>query len=159
MGGASRVITASLRGASRRSNLMAGLPRSLRLLAMTMGATMFVPFFASAVGVGVTPSELDVTVSINQTVERELEVTNTSDEPGRYTVSADEYTAYFAIYPPEFDVVPNETQRVRVQIAGRKGGRFGTNLTVVGMPIDQRVFNAGSGVKVPVRVAVIGESS
>ncbi|MDO8435313.1 MAG: hypothetical protein Q7S89_01365 [bacterium] len=116
----------------------------------------FLPFSAHAVGVGVTPSEIEVNVPINQIVEETVIVTNTSDEPGRYSVTPDEYTAYFKVYPSEFDLPPHQEQRVRVQIHGLKGGRFGTNLSVVGMPTDQRVFNAGSGVKVPVRVAVLG---
>lgn len=120
---------------------------------------LFLPSTVNAVGVGVTPSEIEAVVWINEHVDKEITVKNTSDEVGRYSVEADEYKAFFEIYPPEFTLEPDKIQNVVVRIFGRKAEKFGTNLSIIGMPSDQRKFNTGSGVKVPVQVDARGESN
>jgi len=124
-------------------------------------ALLLFPFFVlpvKAVGVGVEPVSLEIKVGATGTPRTTLKITNPSVEPGIFIVSADDLAPWFTFEPKEARLEAGEARVVTVIVHPRRSGRFATNLSVVGYPLDTRSFNAGSGLKVPVQLVVTGVS-
>jgi len=107
-----------------------------------------------AVGIGVKPSflELDISKGADQTAK--LTVYNVSSEAAWYRVYADELSDWITIEPANFRLEASETKQINVIVQAVEEGRQVTNLSVVASPLDKRVFNADSGVKIPLRLNI-----
>ncbi|OIP80571.1 MAG: hypothetical protein COT39_00090 [Parcubacteria group bacterium CG08_land_8_20_14_0_20_48_21] len=124
------------------------------IAAISVIAVVALPVFA--IGVGVTPSALEVSGRKGGAAEALLMVTNTAQEAGMYRISADDYAAWMVFAPDEIRLEAGESQKIRIRLLPQQEGIFGTTISVVGYALDKKSFNAGSGIKVPLRFTVTG---
>ncbi len=109
---------------------------------------------ASAMGIGVSPTVLNLATDSGGLITTEIIISNPSLEPGLFTVTADDYSDWFVFEPSELRLETKEQQKVKILIKPNKLGRFASNLSILAYPLDTRSFKAASGVKVPFNLAV-----
>lgn len=107
-----------------------------------------------AVGVGVRPSFLDLELSVGQVHISKIIVYNISQEAAIFKVYPDELANWITVEPADFRLEASENKEIKIVIKANVEGRHATNLSVVASPLDKRLFNADSGIKVPVRLDV-----
>ncbi len=130
--------------------------KTVLVIVIVIAAVLIANTAVFAIGVGVSPAVINVSAQKGGKVLTELTITNTAQEPGIYIVSADELTDWIGVQQREIRLEAGEKKRVRVLVNPKKEGIFTTMLSVVGYPLDKKSFNAGSGLKVPLRVTVSG---
>lgn len=109
-----------------------------------------------AVGVGVKPKEIDLSVKAGQETVTEFLVMNVDKVPAMYKVSLDAMEDKIKINITDFVLEPNESKIVKVAVKIESPGRFSTNISVVARPLGAGGLTAASGVKVPITIAVSG---
>jgi len=107
-----------------------------------------------AIGIGIKPSYLEVSLNEREKITTSLRVYNISNEPAQFRIYADELIDWLKITPTEFRLEAQETKVVKIEVEAKDSGRRSTNLSVVGSPLNKSQFNADSGVKVPLRLDV-----
>lgn len=107
-----------------------------------------------AVGVGVKPSYLELTLPAGQVAEAKLNIYNVSLEPAQFKIYPDELKDWIKVEPADFRLEASEVKAVKIYITAKEDGKQATNLSVVATPLDKRQFNADSGIKVPVRLNI-----
>ena len=119
------------------------------------------PLPVAAVGVGVNPASLEVDTGTSGQATATLNITNPSNEPGLFAISADDQAAWFTFSPAEVRLEAGETRAVEVQVHPSQTGRFVLQLSVLGYPLDTRAFKAASGLKVPnyISTTVVNQSN
>jgi len=108
----------------------------------------------SAMGVGLSPTSLDLIVGNDGLARAELTISNPSQEAGLFTVAADDYADWFIFQPSELRLDPQSQQKVKVLVKPNQTGRYASNLSILAYPLDTRSFKAASGVKVPFNLTV-----
>jgi hypothetical protein len=110
----------------------------------------------SAIGVGVTPGNLNFSVQVGLSDTKLLNVINTGTEISNYRVYADEdYIDWFDISPDNFTLNANEYEEVKIKMTPPLSaeGEFDFKIyTVSSSPSSD--FSVGSGIKVPVHATV-----
>ncbi|RJQ31424.1 hypothetical protein C4572_02470 [Candidatus Parcubacteria bacterium] len=115
---------------------------------------LLAPVAAGAVGIGVRPSDLNINVSLNQQKTADLIVYNLSAEPAVFDVYSDELNSWITIAPNNFRLEAEETKVIKITVNGKEAGRTATNISVVAKGLNKRLFNADSGIKVPLKINV-----
>ncbi|MBU1038916.1 hypothetical protein KKC17_01625 [Patescibacteria group bacterium] len=108
-----------------------------------------------AMGLGVSPTSLTIATNHQGLAKTELVISNPSAEVGLFTIAADEYADWFVFQPAELRLDPKSQQRVNLIIKPNKVGRYASNLSILAYPLDNRSFNAASGIKVPFNLTVV----
>lgn len=126
----------------------------VRLSLILLVALALAPFAARAVGVGVNPAALDITVGSLGQGSATLTITNPSTEPGLFVISPDEQAQWFTVAPSEVRLEAGESRVVQITAHPDQSGQFALQLSVLGYPLDTRAFKAASGLKVPVHLTV-----
>ena len=105
-----------------------------------------------AVGVGVKPKEINLTVKTNKETMTEMLVMNVSAEPAIYQIYPDALVKEIKIEPTDFRLEPEGSQMVKVKVTLKSPGRFNTNISVIARPLGNSGFAAASGVKIPITI-------
>jgi len=113
---------------------------------------------AQAVGVGVKPKEIDLTVKIGKETVTEFLVMNVSDQPAIYQIYPDALEEEIKLGPSDFRLEPGASQIVKATVTINNPGRFSTNISVVARPLGATGLVAASGVKVPITINSSGIS-
>ncbi len=116
---------------------------------------MFIPS-ASAVGIGVTPAELNFSAQAGSSDSKILYVINTGDEDSGYRVYVDErYRDWFTISPENFTLATGENEAVKLSLSPpiTARGNFTTLIYAVSYSPPSE-FKVGGGIKVPAHVKV-----
>jgi len=116
--------------------------------------SLLIPQLVLAVGIGVQPTSLNLSANAQGEASGKITISNPSAEPGLFTVSADDLASQFSFNPTEVRLEAQESKVINVIFHSKQAGRWATNLSVVGYPLDTRSFNAGSGLKVPINLTV-----
>lgn len=109
-----------------------------------------------AVGVGVKPKEIDLSIKVGKETETEFLVINVAEEPAMYQIYPDALIDEIKIEPADFQLEPGGNQIVKAKIKIKTPGRFSTNISVVARPLGVGGLAAASGVKVPITIIVSG---
>ena len=116
---------------------------------------LFLPQAVGAVGVSVEPAYLEIIYSSDKTTD--LTVTNVSQEPVIVSIFPDELIEQIQVYPSELNLLPEEVAQIELsfdfdeKVAGIKKA----SISVVTKALNKRSFNAASGLKIPVTIAII----
>jgi hypothetical protein len=110
---------------------------------------------AQAVGVAIDPAELDVIYHDKTSVN--LKINNISLEPISVNVQADDLQEYISIQPNEFVLLPQEIMVINLALdfTDQNSGIQKTNISVISKALDKQSFNAASGIKIPLTVAIV----
>ena len=112
---------------------------------------LFPPPSALAIGVGVTPSELNFNIRSGGSSNAVLYVINTGGNETRYKVYADE--GWFSISPAEFSLAPQANREVQITASPPlfSLSNYSTYVYVVAVnPSSQ--LQVGTGIKVPIHI-------
>lgn len=109
-----------------------------------------------AVGVGVKPDKIDISITAGKETQTEILVMNVASQPAIYEIYPDALEKNITISPNEFQLDPNATQIVKVTVKINTPGKFATNLSVVARPLAVGGLAAASGVKIPVTITASG---
>ena len=133
----------------------------LIIAVLSLAACSAIILFSSpvaAIGVGVSPHQLEVAAYPSDSVRSSIHVINTSDEESRYQVYIEEedLSSWFQVSPQEFVVGPGDHQEVQLDISppATASGEYQTNVCVVGL-IHASELKVGCGVKVPVSIRIL----
>lgn len=107
-----------------------------------------------AIGIGATPSFLDLELKLGQPEEAKILVYNISQEAGIFQVFPDELNDWIKIEPDNFRLEAGENKEVKIKILAEKEGRKTTNLSVLAKSLDRSSFNVSSGLKIPLRLNI-----
>lgn len=118
---------------------------------------LFIPKVVLAVGVEVNPAQINILYPDDK--ETNLAIKNISKEPIFVTVSADHFTKNIEIYPNEFQLLPDENIKLKVNniFDEEKEGVKNTYISVVSKPLERQSFNAASGIKIPITINISQE--
>jgi|SRR3989338_1450422 len=121
---------------------MAGGRRQSNMIKYFVLLFLFFPAVIFAAGIEVTPAKL--------TGSGEIVVVNPTPDVQVFEVYADDFAGMIEINPASFVLEANGSKNVTVSIKSeqRKGIRA-TNISVVGKPLAESRFTAGTGVKIP----------
>ena len=125
---------------------------------MIIGSIFYLMFLqtVSAIGVGVTPGDLNFSAQVGMSDTKLLYVINTGTDVSHYSVYVDEdYAHWFDISPDTFNLSANEHKEVKVQLKPPLSaqGEFDCMAYVVSSSPSSD-FSVGSGIKIPVHVKV-----
>ncbi|MDD5749243.1 MAG: hypothetical protein PHO91_00450 [Patescibacteria group bacterium] len=113
---------------------------------------LFFPLAAAALGLSVRPAQLEIIVPDKSAAS--LSIKNISLEPMSISIYADAFATELKINPSELSLMPEESAAVEVAFAGSRdqGGVKKTNLSILARSLDQKRFNAASGLKIPLTI-------
>jgi hypothetical protein len=127
----------------------------MKLKLLVLATLLALPLTAGAVGVAVYPAEVTVTAPSDTQTTTRIKVSNPSSDVAVFEVYPDEFEPIIKINPSSFTLESSEERQVTVTISPREIGQLHTSLSVVGRPMASNVFQAGSGVKVPLAITVV----
>jgi Flp pilus assembly protein TadB len=110
-----------------------------------------------ALGIGVTPHELELETHPASSASGSLKVFNTSDEKSRYQVYVEgEIEEWFTITPEEFVLDPRGSRGVRVVVSPppTASGEYRTSICIISL-VSASELKVGAGVKVPVHIRIV----
>jgi len=108
-----------------------------------------------AAGLSVTPDKLSIQTKVKEQASQDIYVKNISPGPVIYNVYSDELVEQIEIQPNFFRLEMGDTQKVKITAQPHEAGIYLTNISVVASDLDQREFNASTGVKVPLQIIVL----
>lgn len=118
---------------------------------------------ANASGVKVNPSKLEIAVKINESVSREITVTNPTSDVQIFKVYPDDFSDIIKVDPSSFtlEAGTEKTVTITVEIKGdtNNSGTLNTDISVVAKPLAETGFQTNAGVKIPLSIAVSENSS
>ncbi|MBI5220336.1 MAG: hypothetical protein HY978_00675 [Candidatus Liptonbacteria bacterium] len=118
-----------------------------------------VAHMALAIGIGVTPAELEVDVSLTDGGSTQMVIQNPSAEVTIFRVVPEDYEDNIKINPASFILPAGAQEKVTVRVMPIKAGRYFTQLAVTGRALADDSFAAAGGVRVPLRFTVREDSS
>lgn len=107
---------------------------------------------AEAVGIGAKPARLDFSGAVDESVKRQLLISNDGSQAALFVLSADDLVAWFVFSPEEFQLWPGETQTVSVKVMPQADGVHATFISALARPLDRQAFKAAAGLKIPVTI-------
>ena len=133
------------------------LKRLVIVLLISISLTMLLSAVVWAMGIGVSPSKLDIEASPLGSTSISVNVNNPSDEPGVYHVYVEGDCAdWFNIEPSGFELQPEGSQQVIVNVSPpiNATGEYDVQVCIIAL-IHNSELNTGCGVKVPTHVRII----
>lgn len=128
----------------------------LKKLLMYITVYILLSQTVSAIGVGVTPGNLDFDVQVGSSDTKSLFVINTGTEVSNYKVYVDEdYADWFDISPDNFNLNASENKEVELKLTPpiSAKGEFDFKVYAASSPPSSD-FSVGSGIRVPVHATV-----
>ena len=107
---------------------------------------------AQAVGLQVTPSEIQIQSYSGQLGEKEIIVKNPSTDVGLFEIYPDDFESQILFEPSSFTLESGESRSVLIKTKFRDAGIFKTNISVVVKPFSENTLNAAGGLKIPISV-------
>ena len=108
-----------------------------------------------AVSISVKPKEIALKTKVNQVVEKELLVTNISNEALVYQVYTDSLQNEIQFSPNNFRLESGENKIVKVRIKGKKTGLTKTQISLLAKPLGSSDFTILSGAKIDLTYEVL----
>lgn len=108
----------------------------------------------SAIGIGASPSSLDLELKLGQPKEVKILVYNISKEAGIFKVFPDELNDWIKITPDNFRLEAGENREIKIEIIAKENGRKATNLSVSATPLDRASFSLSPGLKIPLKLSI-----
>ena len=126
---------------------------------LAVSGILCIPIVASAVGLAVRPSELNLAVNVRGETKTTLTVKNPSREVALIEVYPDELEKIVEVLPTSFVLESGEEQRILITVRPQDAGVFRTNMSVVANPLSPSGFHASGGVKIPLIIQASSEHS
>ena len=119
---------------------------------------LFLPLTSQALGISVQPAELEMIIP--EKSSDYLTIKNISLEPITVDIYFDAFSQELKTNLSELELLPEESARVQVSFVGdkNKSGVQKTNLSLLARNMDQKKFNAASGLKIPLTIYMPGSS-
>lgn len=133
------------------------LVKVIRVWLLPLAFLVLFPGQVQALGIGVTPRELELETHPASSTSGLVKVFNTSDEKSRYQVYVEgEVEEWFTITPEEFVLDPQGSQGVRVVVSPppTASGEYRTSICIISL-VSASELKVGAGVKVPVHIRII----
>ena len=111
---------------------------------------------AQAVGIGVKPQKLDLSVKVGKVTKTEILIMNVASQPAMYQIYPDSLSEEITVSPSDFKLNPNANQIVEIEIKIKRPGLFATNISAVARPLGSGGLVTGSGVKIPITINANG---
>ena len=109
-----------------------------------------------AVGVGVKPKAIDLSVQAGRETTTEFLVLNVADEPALYQIYPDALVDEIKISPTDFQLDPGASKIIKATVKMKSPGLFSTNISVVALPLGAGGLASASGVKLPLTIIASG---
>lgn len=135
--------------------------RLVTLSVALLFSTLLFPSSLSALGLKVSPSEIEAVVSEDGTYETKLSITNTSLETTTFRVYTDTPLASLSVEPSEFSLDSEESAEVQIYIQDFFEPYQNTTLSVVAYDntASPEGLSVGSGIKIPTTLYGTGMTS
>ncbi|MBI3589175.1 MAG: hypothetical protein HY093_02050 [Candidatus Liptonbacteria bacterium] len=121
---------------------------------LILASCLLSPVAVKAVGLQVTPSEINIQSQSGQPASAEILVKNPSPEVGLFEVYPDDFENMIFPSPASFLLESGESRSVLVKTQFREAGIFKTNLSVVSKPLSDSSLNALGGLKIPISIEI-----
>lgn len=115
---------------------------------------LLIPLNASAVGISVTPSSLEVETTVDQEYTAVLKVTNGSIDVSLFEAYVDNFDDFISVRPASFILESGEQKTVFIIISAEKEQVSETNISIISRPVTDSAFNASGGVKIPITINI-----
>lgn len=125
-------------------------------LALAITVFFFSVSIASAVGLSVSPPELNASGTIFKAARTRFTVKNSSNEVALFEIYPDDFTDEIKLSPESFILNPGDNKEISAETNFKKSGKYRTDISVVAKPIAGSSFKAAGGLKIPF-TADIGE--
>jgi len=119
------------------------------LLAILIVVYTLTPTDTHAIGLAVTPSQLNIESVPGESVEASVTVKNASDEVAYFEAFPDAFDSMIDISPRSFTLEAEEARTLTVRVENEVSGQFQTELSIVARPLGGTVYSAAGGVKIP----------
>lgn len=127
------------------------------LICGVIAVSLAIPLYADAVGISASPSRLLLSIERGEEITAQLIISNPSTNVSVFEVYPDEFESVIIIAPSSFILEGGDQKKVRVRIQPKKIGVFVTNISILAKPLAESAFSASAGIKIPVRLEVIGQ--
>jgi hypothetical protein len=108
-----------------------------------------------AVSISVKPKEIALKTKVNQMAEKELLVTNISDEVLVYRVYTDSPQKEIQFLPNNFRLESGENKIVKIQLKGQKTNLTKTQISILAKPLGSSDLTILSGAKINLTYEVL----
>lgn len=109
---------------------------------------------ASAMGVSVTPAQIELVGRSGTHIARTITVSNPSADVALFEVRADEFDRLVRVVPSSFVLEAGASREVTVAARAARDGRFSTTISISARPLGAPDFSAAAGVRVPFALAI-----
>lgn len=118
---------------------------------------------ANASGIKVNPPKLEITAKLNESLTREITVTNPTSDVQIFKVYPDDFADIIKASPSSFTLEAGANKAVTVTVgaenAQNSSETFNTNLSIVAKPLAETGFQTNAGVKIPLSITVYDNNS
>lgn len=108
------------------------------------------PLSLHAIGASVQPSKVEVSGFEGERIVEHVTVSNPSGHVALFDVSIDEWTEFVSVKPQSFTLQAGENRLVELAADLPSSGTYTTYVSIVARPLSDSVFQAGTGLKVPI---------
>lgn len=119
------------------------------LLAILLIVYTLTPTNARAIGLAVTPSQLNLESMPGESVEASVTVKNASNEVAYFEAFPDAFNSMIDVSPKSFTLEADEARTLTVRVENKVSGQFQTELSIVARPLGNTVYSAAGGIKIP----------
>lgn len=114
------------------------------------------PAVALATGIEATPAKLEITAPTNQSGLAEIVVANPTVDVQMFEVYPDDFGDIIEITPASFVLEAGARKIVTVVVKpNREETIRGTSISIVGKPLAESRFTAGTGIKIPLSLKIV----
>lgn len=123
--------------------------------ALVCSVVVFVwAYDALALGISVTPSEINLTTRVYQPTYKTVVVKNPSSETAVFDFFIDDFEDMIRVRPKNMIVDAGEEKRIAIEILPSREGTFTTDISIVARSLSSQSFKPGAGLKVPITLTV-----
>ena len=119
-----------------------------------MGVVFMYPIGAHALGISVTPSEINLTTRVYQPTYKTLVVKNPSAEAAVFDFFIDDFEDTIRVRPKNMILEAGEEKRIAIEMLPSREGIFTTDISIVARSLSSQSLRSGAGLKVPMTLTV-----
>ena len=124
-----------------------------------MGVVFMYPIGAHALGISVTPSEINLTTRVYQPPYKTLVVKNPSSEAAIFDFFVDDFEDAIRVRPKNIILESGQEKRIAIEMLPLQEGVFVTDISIVARSLSFQSFKPGAGLKVPITLTVTAQKN
>lgn len=129
----------------------------MKTIKLILSTLLLFPAITSAVGVSVTPSKLDFILNEKKIASQEITVVNPTADVQLFEVYSDEFEKVIKAGPASFTLEARGRKTVLITVDSsnlQTNQIISTNLSVTGRLLKDDGLKVGTGVKIPIKIAI-----